>query len=213
MTRTVKVKLTADHADLKTKMREAGDAAKQMGATTAAAAGVATAGLKGTERAAEDLGDALDDAADQGQSLVGLAAEVRKLDVEIGKAEDSVRDLAREFARTGDNTVLDRLRAQRRELNQMRDVRKLLPSPIEAAAAGGCDGDVERHCRGAREVEERLRGGRVGAASAAGRRVGPGKVGRLGAVLGHGHDGRGGGGGGGGAAAAGRRGGPPRARD
>lgn len=136
MTRSVKVKLTADHADLKTKLREAGEHAKRMGAVTAAAAGVATAGLKATESAAEDLGDALDDAADQGRGLAGLAADIRKLDTEIGRAEDSVRDLAREFARTGDNTVLDKLKAQRRELTQMRNVRKLLPSPVEAAAAG-----------------------------------------------------------------------------
>jgi hypothetical protein len=136
VTRTVKVKLTADHADLKTKLKEAGDAAKKMGATTAAAAGVATAGLKGTERAADDLGDALDDAADQGKGLASLAADIRKLDNEITKAEISARDLAREFARTGDNAVLDKLKKQRRELTQMRNVRKLLPGPVEAAAAG-----------------------------------------------------------------------------
>ncbi len=136
MTRTVKVKLTADHADLKAKLKEAGQQATQMGATTAAAAKIATTALKGAEDAAEGLGDALDDAADQGGALTGLAADIRKLDNEITKAENSARDLAREFARTGDNAVLDKLKAQRRELTQMRNVRKLLPAPVEMAAAG-----------------------------------------------------------------------------
>jgi hypothetical protein len=136
VTRTVKVKLTADHADLKTKLKEAGNAAKDMGATTAAAAKVATTALKGAEDAAEGLADALDDAADQGGGLTGLAADIRKLDNEIAKAENSARDLAREFARTGDDAVLTKLKAQRRELSQMRNVRKLLPAPVEMAAAG-----------------------------------------------------------------------------
>lgn len=136
MTRTVKVKLTADHADLKTKLKEAGNAAKELGTTTAKAATVATVALKAAEDAAEDLGDALEDAADQGDALTGLAADIRKLDVEITKAENSARDLAREFARTGDDAVLTKLKAQRRELAQLRNVRKLLPAPVEMAAVG-----------------------------------------------------------------------------
>lgn len=137
MTRTVKVKLTADHADLKTKLKEAGNAAKEMGATTAKAAVVATVALKAAEDAAEDLGDALDDSADQGErSLGGLAGNIRKLDNEIAKAEISVRELASEFAKTGDAKVLDQLKKQRRELSQFRRVRDLLPSEPEVLSIG-----------------------------------------------------------------------------
>lgn len=137
MTRTVKVKLTADHADLKAKLKEAGEQATKLGTTTAKAGLAATAALKGTEAAADSLGDALEDAAEQGGSaLADLSVEIKKIDTEIGKAETSLRAMAAEFARTGDAQVLDKLKKQRRELAELRKVRNLLPQPAEMAAAG-----------------------------------------------------------------------------
>jgi hypothetical protein len=137
MTRTVKVKLTADHADLKTKLREGAQAAEKFGATTAKAALGATVALKGTEGAAEDLGDALDDVGDQGRTaMTSLAVQVKHLDRQIEQAENSVRDLAREFARTGDVKILDKIKSQRRDLAGLRDVRSMLPSAAELSGIG-----------------------------------------------------------------------------
>jgi hypothetical protein len=71
------------------------------------------------EKAIGDLGDGMDD----------TRRDAKKLDDQIVEVEKSLKDLASQYARTGDNDFVKKIREQERELRKLNKIKMYLPEP------------------------------------------------------------------------------------
>ncbi|GAA2566395.1 hypothetical protein GCM10010435_44480 [Winogradskya consettensis] len=110
--RSIVAKVSLDVAELKRRAKEGGEA------------------LRGIGR------DARDASRQASTELKALTKNAADLDKQIGDTQKSMRDLAREFAKTGDTTLLKQLQGKKSQLSDLTGVRSLLPSTAELAKAG-----------------------------------------------------------------------------
>lgn len=134
MARSVKVALVAEVGQYKRGMGEAERATEKLSDAIDAIDG---APLDDAAKKTKGLGDAADDAATRAKrDFEETARHAKKLDEQIRDTETGMRSLAKAFASTGDPKILAAWKEQGRVLGDLRNVRKFLPDPGEAAAAG-----------------------------------------------------------------------------
>jgi len=78
--------------------------------------------------AAKRAGDAVDDLGDR---MSDAQRDAKRLDDQIAKVESSLRDLARQYAATGDEAFVKRIREQERELRKLQRVKVHLKDLID----------------------------------------------------------------------------------
>lgn len=134
MARTVKVALVAEVGQYK---RGMGEAERATDKVSDSLAGIDGAPLDAAAKKAKGLGDAADAAADRAKKDFDEAARhAKKLDDQIRDTETGMRSLAKAFASTGDPKILAAWKEQGRVLGDLKNIRKALPDPGEAVAAG-----------------------------------------------------------------------------
>jgi hypothetical protein len=132
--RTVKVALEAEVGQFKRGMGEAERAAEKL---ADAIDDIDGAPLDAAAAKAKGLGDAIGDTADKAtDDFDEVARHAKKLDDQIRQTEKGIEALAKGFANTGDPKILEAMKQQQGVLRDLTNVRKLLPKPAEAAAAG-----------------------------------------------------------------------------
>jgi hypothetical protein len=82
------------------------------------------------------VGDAGDEANKAARELAEMAWHAKKLDEQIRNTESDIRALAKGFASTGDVKILAAIREQQKSLMELRNVRRILPDPGQAAQVG-----------------------------------------------------------------------------
>ncbi|MEO3923015.1 hypothetical protein ABGB07_03915 [Micromonosporaceae bacterium B7E4] len=87
------------------------------------------------ETVSKTAGKAGDAVEDLGDKMSETQRDAKKLDDQIGEVEGSLKDLARQYAATGDDTFVKRIREQERELRKLRKVRTHLGDLIDPGDA------------------------------------------------------------------------------
>ncbi|HEX5543677.1 MAG TPA: hypothetical protein VFX60_19340 [Micromonospora sp.] len=110
--RSISAKVTADVSVLRREMRSGGDEVRRFGRT-----------VKDTSRQADN-------------DLKAVTRQAAALEVQLLASAKASEVLSREFARTGDTTLIRRIKDQQKVTRELADVRKLLPSNAELTRAG-----------------------------------------------------------------------------
>jgi hypothetical protein len=134
--RTVKVILDAEEQPYVASMGRAERATGKYGDAVDKVGDQAKETAAATGKAKDQVDDLGEKAKGTGAKLTGAAKDAAKLDYEIRRLEGSVRDLAREFARTGDVELFGDIRKQQAELRKHLNVRKLMGDVAEDGASG-----------------------------------------------------------------------------
>lgn len=90
--------------------------------------------------AAKRAGDAVDDLGDR---MSDAERDARRLDDRISEVQASLRDLARQYAATGDEAFVKRIRAQERELRKLQKVKIHLKDALDVDTEGITDIGVQ----------------------------------------------------------------------
>lgn len=140
MARTVKVNLALEVRDY---VAGAGAATKATGLIETALGkvkGAATATADSVDTVTGEIADAGRESRRTGAALTDLAADATRLDQRIDAATTSVRELAREIARTGDEAaraeLTKKLAGEQRGLRELTRLRRLIDAEAPEIAAG-----------------------------------------------------------------------------
>lgn len=130
MTRTVKVNLAVDEQPYVRGMDKATSATERVADAADDATASAVALAAGAGKASDSLGDAGEAATATAHDFNDLRRDAERLDRQIDQTSESIRDLAREIARTGDEAaradLSRKLTGERGKLRDMTDLRKLI---------------------------------------------------------------------------------------